>query len=84
MSNCRVEQRRQADRLAHTLALNQSIVAVDVLAPAVGAREGWVVEATLDDASIPTAVLRTLAVGGAIVVDASLQGPTNMVVTATI
>ncbi|QZP39516.1 hypothetical protein [Halobaculum magnesiiphilum] len=84
MSTCRVEQRRQADRLADTLALNQSVVAVDVFAPGVGAREVWVVEATLDCASIPTEVLRTLAAGDAIVVDTSPQGPANMIVTATI
>ncbi|GAA0217416.1 hypothetical protein [Halobaculum roseum] len=84
MSNCRVEQRRQADRLVDTLALNQSVVAVDVFAPGVGAHDGWVVETTLDRASIPTEVLQTLAAGGAIVVDASPQGPANMIVTATI
>ncbi|WP_435065056.1 hypothetical protein [Halobaculum sp. EA56] len=60
------------------------MIAVDVSTPDVGARDGWIIEATLDRASISTGVLRTLAAGGAIVVDASQQGPTNMVVTATI
>lgn len=81
---CTARGRVRAHELSSALAECAPVVAVDVLAPDVGPRAGWTLEATLRGACAPPAVLRTMERYGGSILDASRQGPANLIVTATI
>jgi len=79
---CTARGRVRAHELSNALAECAPVIGVDVLAPDVGPRAGWTLEATLRGACAPPAVLRTLERYRASIVDASPRGePSRLIIT---
>ena len=79
---CTARTQAQAHELADSLELVGCVHGVAVLAPSVGPRAGWTIEATLARATVPPEVVRVLVRHESELVDVSTRGePVRAVVT---
>jgi hypothetical protein len=61
MNQCAVDKRHRCRAAAELIAADPRCAGVDVLQPATGDRERWVVEATITTDAVPPGVLSALA-----------------------
>ena len=74
MSPCTVSTRKRARKCTETLAMRETVVAVDVLEPHADPTNCWTLDMTLDTRGVPPQVLDDLGSYQATLRDASPQG----------